>query len=80
MSPILIDIIYDPWSHNLIILPIYLDMFLLNALRDAIEQIRVSSHQLEIENGRANEVSREEKVCRLCHLEIDDQYHLFVSI
>ena len=34
--------------------PKYLDMFLPNALRVAIGQLRVSSHQLEIENGHAN--------------------------
>ena len=38
-------------------------------------QLRISSHQLEIENGRANRVPREERLCRLCHIEIEDEYH-----
>ena len=37
----------------------------------------VSSHQLEIENGRTNGVPREERICGLCHImiEIEDEYH-----
>ena len=44
--------------------PSYLDTFLSNALRVAIGQLRISSHQLEIENGRTNRVPREERLCR----------------
>ena len=46
----------------------YLDMFLPNALRVAIGQLRVSSDQLEVENDHANKVFREERICRLCHI------------
>ena len=49
--------------------------FLLDAHRPAIGQLRVPSHQLEVENGRDNGVPREERICRLCHIEIADQYH-----
>ena len=55
--------------------PRYLDVFLPHALRVAIGQLRISSHQLEIENGRTNGVPREERICRLCHIEIEDEYH-----
>ena len=55
--------------------PKYLDTFLSNALRVAIGQLRTSSHQLEIENGRTNRVPREERLCRLCYIEIEDEYH-----
>ena len=55
--------------------PRYLNTFLTNALRVAIGQLRISSHQLEIENGRANRVLREERLCMLCHIEIGDEYH-----
>ena len=54
--------------------PKYLDAFLPNALKVAIGQLRISSHQLEIDNGRTNRVSREERICRLCHIEIEDEY------
>ena len=56
-----------------IIGPKSLDTFLPNALRVAIGQLRVSSCQLEIENDCANGVPREERVCRLCHMEIEDE-------
>ena len=46
-----------------IIQPKYLDIFLAHALRVATGQHRVSSHQIEIENGRANGVLREESIC-----------------
>ena len=46
-----------------------------NALRVAIGQLRVPSHQLEIRNGCANGIPREERICRLCHIEIEDEYH-----
>ena len=46
--------------------PKYLDTFLSNALRVAIGQLRISSHQLEIENGPTNRFAREEMLCRLC--------------
>ena len=50
-------------------------MLLPNTVRVVIGQLRVSSHQLEIENGRANGVLREERICRICHIEIEDEYH-----
>ena len=59
---------------GLITLPKYLDTFLSNAPRVAIGQL-ISSHQLEIENGRTNRVPREVRLRRLCHIEIQDEYH-----
>ena len=46
-----------------------------NALRFAIGQLKVSSHQLEIKNGHVNGVRREERICWSCHIEIEDEYH-----
>ena len=66
-----------------IIQPKYLDTFLPNAPnapKVAIGQLRVSSHQLEIENGHANGVPIEERICRLCHTEIEDEYVLHVNV
>ena len=47
-------------------------MLLPNALRVVIGQLRVSSHQLKIENGRANGVPQEKRICRLCQIEIKE--------
>ena len=55
--------------------PKYLDTFLSNALRVAIGQLRISSHQRGIENGPTNRVPKEEWIRRLCHIEIEDEYH-----
>ena len=55
--------------------PKYLDTFLPNALRVAIGQLRVSSHQLEVETSCTNGVPWEERICKLCHIEIEDEYH-----
>ena len=55
--------------------PKYLDTFLSNALRVAIGQLKISSHQLEIENNRTDRVLREERIFRLYHIEIEDEYH-----
>ena len=59
---------------SFILQPKYWDMFLPNALRVAIGQLRVSSHQVEIENGRANGIPKEERIYRLCHIDIEDEY------
>ena len=36
---------------------------------------RVSSHRLEIEDGRSNRVPNEKSICRLGHDEIEDRYN-----
>lgn len=41
----------------------------------AVGQLRVSSHQLEIEAGRARRVPRAERICRLCQEEIESEEH-----
>ena len=60
--------------------PKYLDTFLSNALRVAIGQLKISSHQLEIENNRTDRVLREERICRLCHIEIEDEYSELLTL
>ena len=52
----------------------YLDIFLANALGVAISQSRISSYKLEVEKCRASRVPGEERICRLCHIEIEDEY------
>ena len=42
--------------------PKYLDAFLPNALRVVIGELSISSHQLDIENGRTNGVLRQERI------------------
>ena len=44
-------------------------------LRVAIGQLRVSSHRLEIEAGRASRVPRAQRICRSCSEEIESEEH-----
>ena len=53
------------------------------ALRIAIGQMRVSSHQLEIEVGRATGIPRERRLCRLCTtkmIEIEEHLLCFCPV
>ena len=55
--------------------PRYIEVYLPHASRVAIGQLRVSSHQLEIEARRAAHVPRAERLCRLCHEAVEDEEH-----
>ena len=41
----------------------------------AFGQLRVSSHRLEIEVGRASHIPREERICILCSTEVESEEH-----
>ncbi|KAH7281279.1 hypothetical protein KP509_36G038900 [Ceratopteris richardii] len=58
--------------------PRYMQTYLSHHLRVIIGQLRVSSHQLEIERGRARGVPREERWCPVCHTEIKSEEHLVI--
>ena len=55
--------------------PRYMDVYMPHSSRVAVGQLRVSSHQLEIEAGRARRVPRAERICRLCQEEIESEEH-----
>ncbi|MCO5548634.1 hypothetical protein L7F22_002094 [Adiantum nelumboides] len=55
--------------------PRYMDTYLPDGMRVAIGQLRVSSHQLEIESGRAARIPREARICRLCRQEVECESH-----
>ena len=55
--------------------PSYLDTYMSHIMRIAIGQLKVSSHQLEIEAGRAAHILREQRICRLCHTEVESEEH-----
>ena len=58
-----------------IIQPPYMDIHLSYALRSVIGQLRTSSHQLEIEVGRYTRIPVEERICQLCHQEVESEEH-----
>lgn len=55
--------------------PRYMDTYMPHSLRVAIGQLRVSSHRLEIETGRAAAVPRAERTCRVCREEVESEEH-----
>ncbi|KAH6557133.1 hypothetical protein KP509_1Z132300 [Ceratopteris richardii] len=55
--------------------PRYMDTYMAPDERVAIGQLRVSSHQLEIEVGRATHTPRDERLCRICREEVEDEEH-----
>ena len=45
--------------------------------RRALTKLRISSHKLEIESGRWNNIQRENRVCKNCLLnKVEDEFHL----
>ncbi|KAH7443347.1 hypothetical protein KP509_02G030300 [Ceratopteris richardii] len=66
-----LDILADGFIRR----PCYMDTYMPHSSRVAIGQLRVSSHRLEIETGRAADIPREERICRVCRVEIEDEEH-----
>ncbi len=58
-----------------ILRPSYMDTHLSHALRTVIGQLRTSSHQLEIEKGRYAGKPMAERICQLCHREVESEEH-----
>ena len=58
-----------------VIRPSYMDTHLSHGLRCAIDQIRTSSHQIEIETGRYRGIPADSRICRLCHTEPETELH-----
>ncbi|MCO5589434.1 hypothetical protein L7F22_043401 [Adiantum nelumboides] len=56
-------------------IPLYMREYMPHRLRASIGQLRVSSHQLEIESGRARGIPREERICRICQTEVESEEH-----
>ena len=44
-----------------------------------ITKFRVSDHTLEVETGRYKNIPRENRNCKICKDEIDDEYHFFLN-
>ena len=55
--------------------PRYMDIYMPHSSRVAIGQLRVASHRLEIEVGRAHDIPMEERVCRVCREDVESEEH-----
>ena len=47
--------------------------------RHALSKFRISSHALEIERGRYLGMKAEERICRLCKNDIEDEEHFMIN-
>ena len=58
----------------------YLSLIDNPTIRRTFSQYRVSNHKLQIERGRYENVSREQRFCKLCNNgEVENEYHLALS-
>ena len=51
-----------------------------NKYKKSISRIRMSSHKLNIESGRYNNIARVNRVCTLCnHRDVEDEFHFILK-
>ena len=53
----------------------YLDVINVRNIRHTLAQIRTGHHPLEIEKGRYMNIPREQRLCKVCTSDIEDEYH-----
>ena len=57
----------------------YLDHISDNKLRISLTKFRLSSHNLEIETGRYDNIPREERFCKNCSMKaVETEYHFLL--
>ena len=49
------------------------------ACKKQICKIRMSSHNLFVESGRSQNIPRSERICQLCNLDIEDEFHFVLK-
>ena len=47
--------------------------------RNILANFRISSHKLEIEKGRYMNIPAEQRVCRLCKLDVENEIHFILE-
>ena len=62
----------------------YLNRFLIFAVfltlfRQALTKLKISAQKLEMKNGRYNKITREQRICKLCSLEVEDELHFLIT-
>ena len=53
----------------------YLSKPISTKYKKEITKLRLSSHNLLIETGRHKKIPRELRICPLCHVEVEDEFH-----
>ena len=54
---------------------IYLDVTRKDPNRKMLVKLRLSDHKLNIETGRYDKISRCDRICPVCRLDIEDEIH-----
>ena len=47
--------------------------------RNILTKFRISSHKLEIEKGRYMNIPAEQRICRLCKLDVENEIHFLLE-
>ena len=58
---------------------IYLDVTTKNRNRKTPVKLRISNHKLYIETGRYDKISRCDRICHVCGLDIEDEIHFLFN-
>ena len=53
----------------------YLDIIKIRNYKHALAQIRTGHHSLEIEKGRCINIPRNQRLCKVCSSNREDEYH-----
>ena len=57
----------------------YLDIMKIPKFRNVLAKFRLSSHELNVEQGRYRNIQRNERKCSFCNLhEVEDEYHFIL--
>ena len=58
---------------------IYLDVTRKNPNRKTLVKLRISNHKLNIVTGRYDKISRCDRICPVCSLDIEDEIHFQIG-
>jgi hypothetical protein len=47
--------------------------------RNILSKFRISSHNVEIEKGRYMNIPAEQRICRLCKLDVENEIHFLLE-
>ena len=57
----------------------YISVLNIRKFRHSYCSLKIGSLDLEIQRGRYNNVPRDQRLCKLCHNEVEDEYHFLLK-
>ena len=58
---------------------LYLKKPIPKKLQNCISRFRLSSHSLSIETGRYHNIAQTNRLCPICHIDIQDEFHFILK-